>query len=119
MKKIVAGTINRAFAARRRVNSLSFATMSQSLFGWGMTSDHTLSNRMRFILLLLAAVAFAQTPRYEIGVQVAVLDKRKGIGEKPGMAGGRATVKAYRFVDVDFEVNRFPIGGAQSSFPGT
>jgi len=36
-----------------------------------------------------------------------------------GLLFGRFTVKAFWFLDADFEVNRFPMGGAQSSFPGT
>jgi hypothetical protein len=69
--------------------------------------------------MVFAAAAFAQTPRFEIGVQASVLDERKAIGEKPAMAGGRISARVFRFIDADFEVNRFPIGGAQSSFPGT
>ena len=50
---------------------------------------------------------------------MSVIDFRDAIGEKPAAAGGRVSVRAWRFIDADVEINRFPIGGAQSSFPGT
>ena len=71
------------------------------------------------MLLLLAAAAAAQSPWVEAGVQAGALDARGALGEKPAIAGGRVTVRAWRLMDAEVEINRFPIGGAASNFPGT
>ncbi len=64
--------------------------------------------------------ALAQpSPRFEAGVQLGAIDMRAGLGEKPLNAGDRVTVNAWRFLDVEGEVNRFPIGGAASNYPAT
>lgn len=70
------------------------------------------------ILQLSIAAALAQTPRVEIGVVVGGIDE-KLFGEKPVLAGARITARAFRFVDAEAEVNRFPIGGGVALFPAT
>jgi hypothetical protein len=77
--------------------------------------------RYRWAALILAAggVACAQMPRVEAGVQVGVLDRRDGFGEKPAIAGARLSARVWRFLDAEAEVDRFPVGGAQAQFPGT
>jgi hypothetical protein len=57
-------------------------------------------------------------PRVEAGVVLGGL--REGVfREYPVVGGGRVTLHTFRFVDAEVEVNRFPIGGAASSFPAT
>jgi hypothetical protein len=75
--------------------------------------------RLTLALFLLAATASAQSPRIEAGVQVGALDEREVLDEKPAIAGGRVTVRLYRSLDAEAEIDRFPIGGAYSAFPGT
>ena len=59
--------------------------------------------------LWLAAVVFVHaalaqpSPRFEAGVQLGATDMRAGLGEKPLSAGGRVTVNAWRFLDVEGE----------------
>ena len=75
---------------------------------------------------LLVACAFAfslsaadfEQPRVEAGVLVGGL--REGIfREYPVLAGGRVSVHTFWLLDAEAEVNRFPIGGAASSYPAT
>lgn len=73
---------------------------------------------MLFILSMIGAAAFCQTPRVEIGVQLSGL-KENVLREYPLGGGGRITVHAFRLVDAEAEVNRYPIGGADSLFPVT
>jgi hypothetical protein len=68
---------------------------------------------------LLATAAFAQTPRVEAGAHAGALDAREALDEKPAFAGGRVTVRAFRFLSAEAEIDRFPIGGAHTSYPGT
>jgi hypothetical protein len=70
------------------------------------------------ILLILAAGLNAQAPRVEAGVQVSVIDIH-AVGEKPVLGGGRATVRFYRPLAAEVEVNRWPIGGAVSNYSAT
>jgi hypothetical protein len=57
-------------------------------------------------------------PRVEAGVVLGGL--REGVfREYPVVGGGRVSVHTFRFVDAEVEVNRFPIGGAASSYPAT
>jgi hypothetical protein len=71
------------------------------------------------IFFFVSMTASAQSPRLEAGVQVGALDEREALSEKPAIAGGRVTYNFHRFLAAEFEVNRFPIGGAFSTFPGT
>lgn len=74
------------------------------------------------VLMLCAAASLyaqANAARFEAGVQVGALDMRDSLGEKPAIAGGRAGVRAWRFVSADAEINRFPIGGAAANYPAT
>jgi hypothetical protein len=75
---------------------------------------------LRWGLLFVGSVilAGAETPRFEAGVQLSVMEM-KGLGEKPVLAGGRVSARITRFVTADVEVNRQPIGGAISNFPAT
>ncbi len=67
--------------------------------------------------LSLSAADFEQ-PRVEAGVLVGGL--REGIfREYPVLAGGRVSVHTFWLLDAEAEVNRFPIGGAASSYPAT
>ena len=77
-----------------------------------------------FRCVLFCALAFSlsgadlEQPRVEAGVAVGGL--REGIfGEYPVLAGGRVSVHTFWLLDAEAEVNRFPIGGAASSFPAT
>ena len=77
-----------------------------------------------FRLLLACAFALSLSageldqPRAEAGVVLGGL--REGVfREYPVVGGGRVSVHTFRFVDAEVEVNRFPIGGAASSFPAT
>jgi hypothetical protein len=74
---------------------------------------------MKRIVFLLAAAASAQTPRVEAGLQVGAIDAREALDEKPALAGGRVTVRAWRFLAAEAEIDRFPIGGGSSTYPGT
>jgi hypothetical protein len=55
----------------------------------------------------------------EAGLQFTIIDARDALGEKPAAAGGRVTIGLLPFLDAEVEINRFPIGGAVSNFPGT
>lgn len=72
---------------------------------------------MAFIALL-AARAQEPPPRFEAGVHLSTVDQAV-LHEKPLGAGGRFTVRLSRFVSLDAEVNRYPVGGAFSVFPLT
>jgi hypothetical protein len=74
------------------------------------------------LLILCTAAALsaqARDARFEAGVQIGAIDQRDALGDKPALAGGRATVRAWRFVSAEAEINRFPIGGATANFPAT
>ena len=69
------------------------------------------------VALSLSAAELDQ-PRVEAGVVLGGL--REGVfREYPVLGGGRVTIHTLRFVDADVEVNRFPIGGAASSYPAS
>jgi hypothetical protein len=70
-------------------------------------------------LVLLVLSAAAQEPRIEAGVQFGAIDQREVFDEKPAILGGRATVRLVRYVAVEAEVNRYPIGGALATYPAT
>jgi hypothetical protein len=72
------------------------------------------------IFSLLSGLVTAQSPspRIEAGVQLSIIDQ-PALHEKPLAGGGRFTVKLFRFVDAEAEINRYPIGGAISVFPAT
>jgi hypothetical protein len=73
------------------------------------------------LTLFVAAGLFAQADaaRFEAGVQIGGLDARDALGEKPLLAGGRATARLWRFVSGEAEINRLPIGDAAANFPAT
>jgi hypothetical protein len=76
---------------------------------------------MRAALLLFTLVAVhAQElpPRFEAGVQLSTIDQA-ALHEKPLGAGGRFTFRLTRFVSLDSEVNRYPVGGTVAIFPLT
>ncbi len=66
--------------------------------------------------LLIAVIALAALPaalaqdkaRFEIGAQVAVLDLRSSIYEKPGAIGGRFGYNPSRWLTTEAELNYFP-----------
>lgn len=70
-------------------------------------------------VLLMNATASAQVApsRVEVGGQFTTLDT--ALGEKPLGAGGRITIRVWRFFDAEAEVNRFAVGGEPILFPGT
>jgi hypothetical protein len=70
------------------------------------------------ILVLTSGVAFPQTPRVELGVQVGGI-RENALGEYPVSSGGRFTVHLFQYIDGEAEVNRFPIGGGIALFPAT
>jgi hypothetical protein len=57
-------------------------------------------------------------PRIEAGVHLATVDE-SALHEKPLGAGGRFTLRLNRFVSLDSEVNRYPVGGTIAIFPMT
>ena len=69
-------------------------------------------------VLLFAAVmlstkeAHAQSdlPRFEVGAQVAVIDLRDSVGEKPPGVGGRFSYNVNDYAAFDAEVNHFSTG---------
>jgi hypothetical protein len=77
---------------------------------------------LRFLLVggfaLCVSAGELDQPRVEGGVVLGGL--REGVfREYPVLAGGRVSVHTFRFLDAEFEVNRYPIGGAASSYPAT
>jgi hypothetical protein len=70
------------------------------------------------LVLIVGRIAFSQTPRAEIGVQLSGI-RENALGEYPVGAGGRVTVHVIHFVDAEAEINRFPIGGGTALFPAT
>lgn len=75
--------------------------------------------RAAFLLVtLLAAHAQELPPRVEAGVHLSTIDEA-ALHEKPLGAGGRFTLRLTRFVSLDSEVNRYPVGGTIAVFPLT
>ena len=70
------------------------------------------------LVLSLGDVAFSQTPRAEIGVQLGGI-RENVLGEYPVGGGGRVTVHVVHVFDAEAEINRFPIGGGTALFPAT
>ena len=77
-----------------------------------------------FRLMVVCATALTLSageldqPRVEVGVVLGGL--REGVlREYPVVGGGRVSIHTWRFLDAEVEVNRFPIGGAASSYPAT
>jgi len=70
------------------------------------------------LLALIAAHAQEPPPRIEAGVHLSTIDQA-ALHEKPLGGGGRFTLRLTRFVSLDTEVNRYPIGGAPAGFPLT
>ena len=66
----------------------------------------------------MGAAAQAQAPRFEAGVQASVIDIRS-LAEKPVLGGGRATVRFWRPLAAEVEVNRWPVGGVTSNYSAT
>lgn len=76
---------------------------------------------MRALLVLFALLpVYAQEPppRVEAGVHLATVDEA-ALYEKPLGAGGRFALRVNRFVSLDSEVNRYPVGGTVTAFPMT
>jgi hypothetical protein len=77
---------------------------------------------MRLTLLCMLALPLAaadfEHPRVEAGVLLGGI-RESVLGEYPLLAGGRATVHDWQFVDAEAEVDRYPIGGATTLFPAT
>jgi hypothetical protein len=57
-------------------------------------------------------------PRVEVGLHLAALDE-SGLGEKPLGGGGGISYRLSRYVALDSEANRYPIGGGAANFPVT
>src|SRR6266496_3146406 len=72
-------------------------------------------------LAVCAAPLVAQSihPKFEAGGQVGALDERDAGQEKPAIAGGRAGLRLWRFVDGEAEINRLPVGVGTANFPAT
>lgn len=76
---------------------------------------------MRALLVLFALLpVWAQDtpPRVEMGAHLVTVDEAR-LHEKPLGAGGRFTLRLNRFVSLDSEVNRYPIGTDAMIFPMT
>ena len=57
-------------------------------------------------------------PRVEAGVTIGGL-KENVLHEYPVIAGSRASVRLLPYVAGEVEINRFPVGGGQSTYPAT
>ncbi len=60
------------------------------------------------VLLLTGLPALAQEPRFEAGAQIAVLDLRNSVGEKPLGIGGRFGYNATNWLTAESELSYFP-----------
>jgi hypothetical protein len=69
------------------------------------------------LILPLVGADFDQ-PRVEAGVLLGGI-KEPALGEYPVIAGGRITIRAWRLLDGEAEVSRYPIGGSASNYPAT
>ncbi len=67
---------------------------------------------------LVAVHAQELPPRVEAGVHLGTVDQA-ALHEKPLGAGGRFTLRLNRFISLDSEVNRYPVGGTVAVFPLT
>jgi len=90
-------------------------------------SWQALANRRKNIGILSCGVftvfctrAWAQDipPRIEVGLHLTAVNEA-GLGEKPLGGGGGITYRLSRYLAVDAEANRFPIGGGAANFPVT
>jgi hypothetical protein len=70
------------------------------------------------LLFPLLAAHAQEVPRIEAGVHLSTIDEAP-LHEKPLGAGGRFTLRLTRFIALDSEVNRYPIGTQAMIFPLT
>lgn len=70
------------------------------------------------LVLIVGGIAFSQTPRAEVGLQLSGI-RENVLGEYPVGGGARVTVHMFQYIDAEAEINRFPIGGGAALFPAT